>query len=370
MKIYFKKLPLLLLLLPLLITMAACNNAGSSAGAPGPFDEEKIVIHGLKDQDFEITLGELKTLPVVTRHGKATQSNGQVVSVKATGPLLDTFLQQYEKTQRDFSRIRFTAKDNYTIAVPRDILENREIIMSYINDNKPLEDDWQPLRIVIPGERSMYWVRSMNRIDFEKENNQRSVNKVVFLKTAAEKLPQEDYKYFDSTDKAIKTKDLITIYADINDQTVTNVLMMASDGLQKNETRANFLAAYIKITGQESPKFIAPQFPEGMHIRDLFCIIYGQTAIFDYAKSTTCLPEQSVADQEGISLSQIVRQTGLTSDSRYKFTDADDKSIELKTADLDNGLIYENVGGALSFISSSISDFNKVDNLLSIEVIP
>jgi hypothetical protein len=370
MKIYLKKLPLLLFVLPLLITMAACNNAGLSAGAPGPFDGEKIVVHGLKDQDFEITLGELKTLPVVTRHGQARQSNGQTVNVKATGPLLDTFLKQYGKTQQDFSRIRFSAKDNYSIAVPHDILENREVILSYINDGKPLEDDWQPLRIVIPGERSMYWVRSMNRIDFETGDSQESVNKVVFLKTAAENLPQEDYKYFDSTDKAIKTKDLITKYADINDQTVTNVCMMASDGLKKNETKANFLTAYIKITGQEAPKFIAPQFPEGMHIRDLFCIIYGQTAIFDYAESITCLPKQTVAEQEGVSLSQIVKQTGLAGGNRYKFNDADGKSIELETADLGNGLIYENTGGALAFISSGVSGYNRVDNLLSIEVLP
>jgi len=370
MKICLNKLPLLLLVLLLLMITTACNKAGLTAGGTGPFDGEKIVVHGLKDQDFEITQGDLKNLTAVTRYGEATRANGEKVSVEATGPLLDTFLQQYGKTQNDFSRIRFIAKDKYSIAVPHDILVNRQIILSYINDGKPLEDDWQPIRIVIPGERSMYWVRGMIRMDFETGDSQKPVNKVVFLETAVGNLPQEDYQYFDSTDKAVKTKDLITKYADINDNAVVNVLMKAGDGLQKNETRANFLESYIKMTGKEAPKFIAPQLPEGMHIRDLLSIIYGQTAIFDYTEGITCLPKQTVEGKEGIALSQIIKQTGLAGGSRYKFTGADGKSVELATDYLGNGLIYQNARGVLVFISPGASGNNSVDNLLSIEVLP
>jgi hypothetical protein len=86
MKICLKKLPLLLFVLLLLITITACNKTGLNAVAPGPFDGEKIVVHGLKDQDFEITLGDLKKLTAVTRHGEATRANGEKVSVEATGP--------------------------------------------------------------------------------------------------------------------------------------------------------------------------------------------------------------------------------------------------------------------------------------------
>lgn len=370
MKICLRKLPLLLFVLLLPLTMAACGQAGSNAGAPGPFDGEKITVRGLKDHDFEITLADLKTLPVVTEYGEATQSNGQKVSVRATGPLLDTFLQQYGKTQKDFSRVRFTARDNYSIAVPQDILAHRQIILSYINDGKPLKDDWQPLRVVIPGERAMYWVTGMHRIDFETGDARQPVSKVVFLETAAASLPRVDYKYYDRVDQAVKTTDLITEYADIHDSKVVDVLLKASDGLQKNETRANFLAAYIKITGQEAPKFIAPQFPEGMHIRDLLSVTYGRTAFFAYAEGITCLPRQTVAGHEGIALSQIVKQTGLAGGGRYRFTGADGQKIELVTDDLGNGLIFVNAGGALAFIAPGVSGYNRVDHLLSIEVLP
>ncbi|HWQ42098.1 MAG TPA: molybdopterin-dependent oxidoreductase, partial [Desulfosporosinus sp.] len=199
----------------------------SSAPASGSasYDNEKILIHGLKDQEFEVTLGDLKKLPTVTKHAEATQSNGTKIKVDATGPLLDTFLQQYGKSQKDFSRIRLTAKDNYSVAVPPDVLKSRQIILSYANDGKPLKDEWQPLRIIIPGERSMYWVNDMVRIDFETGAASEPAKKVVFIETAAKNLPQEDYQYFESVDKAIKTKDLIAKYGDLDDQTVANAYL-------------------------------------------------------------------------------------------------------------------------------------------------
>ncbi|HBC92282.1 MAG TPA: hypothetical protein DCZ10_05090 [Pelotomaculum sp.] len=377
MKNVCKLLLLFLALLLLTVTVAACGDkAQGGAAEPGPYDQEKIVVHGLQEQDFEITLADLKKLPTITKHAEAPRSNGEMVIVDATGPLLDTFLQQYGKTQKDFSRIRFTAKDQYSIAVPSDVLANRQIILSYINDGKPLDEEMQPVRIVIPEERAMYWVRNVARIDFETGGDQKSPNKVVFLETAAKSLPQQDYEYFDSVDKAVKTSDLIAKYADINDSSVTNVFMKASDGLQKNESKANFLSAFIKITGDEAPKFLAPQFPQGMHIRGLVYIIYGQTAIFDYAEGSTLLsnlniPKQVEEGKEGIAFSQIFKQTGLIGGNRYKFISADGNSVVLTINDLGSGgLIYRNAQGALAFTCTGSSGKKNVDDLLAIEVLP
>jgi hypothetical protein len=363
-------IPMLLSLL-LLLSITACKSwkPGTAAGTPGPFDGEKIIVQGLRDRDFTITLGDLKKLPAVTKHGEATRANGETVSVDATGPLLDTFLRQYGKSQKDFSRVRFTAKDRYSIAVPHEILANRQIILSYINDGEPMPEDWYPLHIIIPGERSMYWVRGTVFMGFETGDSRKSVNKVVFLETAAGNLPQEDYRYFDSVDKVIKTRDLITKYVGNDDKAVGSVFLKAGDGLQKNETGANFLSAYIKISGKDAPKFIAPSLPTGMHIRDLLYVVYDQTAIFDCTEAITCLPKQTVENKEGIALSQIFKQIGMPGGNNYRFTGADGRSVELAADNLGNGLVYQNDGGFLTFITSGGSGINKVDNLLSIEVL-
>ncbi len=362
---------MLALVLVLALSAGACGKEKTTDGAPGPYDGEKIVVHGLTDQDFEITLGELKKLPAVTREAESAMSNGEKISAKATGPLLDTFLKQYGKNQKDFSRVRFTATDRYSIAVPYDVLAGRQILLSYLDDGKDLGDDMRPVRVVIPGERAMYWVKNMTRMDFETGGDRKPPNKLVFLETAAGNLPQQDYEYFDGVDKAIKTSDLIAEYADINDSSVTDVFMKASDGLQKNETRANFLDAYIKITGKEAPKFLAPQLPQGMHVRDLLFVIYGQTVIFDYTEGMACLPKQAEDGQEGIAFSQIFKQTGLTGGSSYKFTSADGKSVVLTITDLGSGgLICRNSRGTLVFTCAGPSGKKNVDDLLSIEVLP
>ena len=181
-----------LLLLVIVAVLGYLNyRAVSAARSSSLYSAGQILIHGLQDQDFDITLGDLKKLPAVTRYAEATQSNGEEIRVEATGPLLDTLLKEYGKSQQDFSRIRFTARDNYSIAVPSDILKNRQIILSYINDGKPLEDDWQPIRVVIPGEMAMYWVKDMIRIDFETGSDKLPAKKLVFLDAAEQNLTAE-----------------------------------------------------------------------------------------------------------------------------------------------------------------------------------
>ncbi len=371
MKIFIKKLPLLALILFSILFAAACSKENTNAGVPGPYDGEKILVHGLQEQDFEITLGDLKKLPAITKHAEAERSNGEVVKVDATGPLLDTFLKQYGKTQKDFSRVRFTAKDKYSIAVPADVLAGRQIILSYLNKGQPLEEEMQPVRVVIPGERAMYWVMNMIRMDFETGGDQEPPNKVVFLETAVKSLPRHDYEDLDSVDLAVKISDLIDKYAEPDDSGVSNVFLKASDGLQKNETRANFLSAFIKITGPEAPKFLAPQFPQGMHIRGLLYAIYGRTAIFSYNEAIASLPKLTEEGQEGIAFSQIFKQTGLTGGSKYRFTSADGRSIQLTMNDLGGGgLIFQNEQGALAFTCTGSSGRINVPDLLSVEVLP
>lgn len=210
----------------------------------------------------------------------------------------------------------------------------------------------------------MYWVRMLDRIDLETGAEQTPIKKVVFLETAVKTLPQEDYQYFDSTDKAIKTKDLVDSYA--GSDKVKNVFIKAGDGLHKNETQSNFLNAYIKITGKEAPKFLAPHLPQGMHVRDLLCINYGETSFLAYSQGKKVLSPQTLEGQSGIALSDVIKQTGLSRAAKYQFSSLDGSSWELAVNELGSGLIYENSQGVLTFSCPGAAD-KSVENLLSIE---
>lgn len=366
MRTTVNRLTLFLLVLTIMLTLAGCGKKAETAGNPVTADDgQEILITGLQDSDYKITVGDLKKLPAVTKKARANRANGETVKVKATGPLLEDVLQQKGKSVKDYSTIRFTARDGYSIAVPPDVLKNREIILAYQIDGKPLDAENEPVRVVIPGERAMYWMRMLDRIDLETGAEQIPVTKVVFLETAVKTLPQEDYQHFDSTDKAIKTKDLVDSYAETDK--VKNVFIKASDGLHKNETKSNFLGAYIKITGKEVPKFLAPHLPQGMHVRDVLYINYGETSFLSYSQGQKVLSLQTLDGQSGIALSDVIKQTGLNRAAKYKFSSLDGSSWELAVNDLGSGLIYENGQGNLAFCCPEIVADKSVDNLVAIE---
>lgn len=361
------RLPLFLLALTIILTMAGCGGGDATGDRPAASDDgQEIVITGLKDAEYKISVGDLKKLPVVSKKAQASRSNGEIVKLKATGTLLESVLQQEGKSLKDYNRIRFTAQDGYSIAVPQDILKNRPIILAYEVDGKPLDAENQPIRVVVPGERAMYWVRMLERIDLETGAEQIPVKKVVFLETAVKTLDQEDYRYFDSTDQAVKTKDLVDNYA--GDNKPKNVFIKAGDGLYKNETQSNFLSAYIKITGKEAPKFMASHLPQGMHVRDVFYINYGKTSFLAYSQGKKVLPLQTLDNQSGIALSDIIKQTGLSRTEKYKFSSLGAQSLELTVDELGSGLICENDRGVLIFRCPGASD-KTLENLLSIECV-
>ncbi|ACV64177.1 hypothetical protein Dtox_3454 [Desulfofarcimen acetoxidans DSM 771] len=126
-------------------------------------------MQGLQEKSFAITQSDLKKLPAVTKACSATRANGEKISVDATGPLLNTFMRQFGNKQKDFSRIHFTSKDKYSVDIPHNILANRPIILAYIINGKPLPNDWQPLRIVIPGVLARYWAKGVIFMDCERD---------------------------------------------------------------------------------------------------------------------------------------------------------------------------------------------------------
>jgi len=355
----------LLLILLLIFTVAGCEKSSETTSKlPGPNDRQEILITGLQDADCRVSVGEIKKLPSVTKRVEASRANGEKVSMKATGALLESLLEKHGKSMRDYSRIRLTARDGYSIAVTADVFKNNPIILAYEIDGQALDAENQPIQVVVPGERAMYWVRMLTRIDLETGDEQIQVKKIVFLEAAVKGLPQEDYQYFENVDKAIKTRDLVNTYA--GGVKAANVFMRARDGLQKNESPGNFLGAFIKISGQDAPVFLAPDMPQGMHVRELFLINYGGTSFMAYSQGKKLLPSQTVRGQNGIALSDVIKQTGLTPAAKYRFNSVDGPGLVLSVGELEKALVCENSQGWLTFCCPG--DAGKtVERLLSIE---
>jgi hypothetical protein len=152
------------LVLILALTLSGCGSEPDIS----EYEDVPILIKGLEAQDFEITPGELLKMECVS--GEDTGGSDKAGTVTGYGPDLDSFLSEYGRKRSDFSKIRFLAKDEYKKTVWGEMLENSEIVLSVANGNEPLRESEMPMRLLIPGAESSYWVYGVVEIEFiEKE---------------------------------------------------------------------------------------------------------------------------------------------------------------------------------------------------------
>lgn len=158
---HFKKAVVWLLLAGMLLWMlTACG------GSPdiSTYSDMAIIVKGLEEEDVEITPSELMEMDCVS--GSDTGSSDKAGTIEGYGPTLDTFLAEYGKKRTDFSKVKFMGKDGYIKTIWGEMLEEKEIVLSIANGEEPLKDNETPIRLLVPGADSSYWVYGVNEIEF------------------------------------------------------------------------------------------------------------------------------------------------------------------------------------------------------------
>ncbi len=165
MKKYIRFTTILLSVITVIIFFCSCSKAESADISD--YENEKIAISGLQKEDFNITVKELQNLECVTE--KTNSTSDKIGKITATGPTLNTLCNKYNKNQTDFSSVKIVARDGYEIVLNKDFLkENDTIILSFSIDNKKLEQNQTPIRLIIPKSNSAYWISGVSKIIFEK----------------------------------------------------------------------------------------------------------------------------------------------------------------------------------------------------------
>lgn len=314
---------------------------------------------------MEMTVDKIKSYKPVTKEVTSVDSAGEENTFSVTGTLFDDILADYGKTQDEIGDVRFIAGDGYSIEVPADIVQARDIIFAYEIDGKPLDDNIKPLRAIVPDERAMYWVSNLVKIEILDMKTEAQISKVVILESAFDTLKQEDYTYYESVDKAIKTADLLNTYTEgVSEDTV---YIKASDRLEKDETYDIFSNAYLKITGEDIPLFLAPDMPKGMHVKDILMTKYGNTAFISADKAIEIFDKKSIEDNEGISIMDIVNETGIQKADDYILTALDGYSTEISLEDISKGIVYKRKKGGYTLKFEGLSKDTAIKNILSIE---
>lgn len=129
------------------------------------YADDEIVLAGLAEDNVVITIKDLKAMDCVTV--KTESTSDKIGVVRATGPTLETVLAQQGVELEDVGKVTFHGKDKYSYSLTKDYLKEHDIILAFGIDGEPLDEENAPCRIIIPKSDSAYWIRLLDRIEFE-----------------------------------------------------------------------------------------------------------------------------------------------------------------------------------------------------------
>jgi hypothetical protein len=359
-----KKNFFVLFLILLLLFTAACGNKqpAPGGGEENPQEEEAIVISGSQLGEHKITVAELKEFTPVEKNVVSVNSAGNENEYSVKGALFADVLAELGLQQKELNALRFVAGDGYMMEVPKEVVAARDIILAYEIDGEPLQEKTKPVRAIVPEERSMYWVRNLVRIEILDAAEVKPLSKLMFLETVAAGMEQQDYTYYESTDRAVLCSELPL------PEDGETVYLKARDGLDKNEKAEVFLQeGYIKVTGEAAPLYLSPNLPKGMHVKEMLWLAKAEVGLLSVEQGLQYFTVTEKAGEEGILLTDILAEVKMVESEQYLLTAADGYEVEINKADLAQGLVYVRDGGEVAVKFDGLPKNTSVKGLLAIE---
>ncbi len=326
----------------------AIRKAGGDPKAYGYTSDEEIqsqdvvTITGLPDgAAASYTGAQLMAMEPVTVSATSVNASGKSTDMTATGVKLDAVLRSLGTAQADYEAIVLTATDGYSIEVPKSVLAQRDIIIAWDVDGQP-----QSPRTIVPEERAMYWVKFLGSVELKAavEDVQTDVLYTMESAIATLKDQAEDYKYYDSMDKAVPVSALFDALSMPKSQ---DVELSSTDEWGKRDKYDTVCDQYLKYTGADAPLFIGPQLPEGMRLKETVLMKAGNAAILSCAmagKKLGVLPD-------GLFLDKVFQLAGMKQAKAYRFTGAVDglfPELVIDAADIAAGYLYLEQDGSVT----------------------
>ncbi|MDY5607553.1 MAG: molybdopterin-dependent oxidoreductase [Lentihominibacter sp.] len=159
-----KQLNVLMIAIIALLSCLCMAGCGTDDIDISGYGEEKIVLSGLQKEDVEVTIRELAAMDCKTV--KTHSTSDKIGEVRATGVELGTLLEQYGLSKEDISSLRFYGIDEYDVPLTREYIMEHDIYLAFGINGEPLDKESAPCRVIIPESDSAYWIRMVNRIEF------------------------------------------------------------------------------------------------------------------------------------------------------------------------------------------------------------
>lgn len=287
-------------------------------------ETETFFINGGKKGKIQISMDELKKLPTVKSKCILKKSTGTEIEMTAEGPTLDAVLKHFGDELSTYKGMGITGRDGYYALVSKDILDQRKIILAYKIDGKPISEEEKPIRIVIPEEMGVYWVKLVGSIDLYEDIAKKDIQSIKMFDPLTKDIKPYMYEYYGSKDESIEIGKILRELENVNPKGFFT--MVSSDGLIKNETIAIVLQRYyIKTTGKNAPMNIAPNFKLGMNVKNMAYFSTTEDVVIFPQEMMKLTQMKKIQGYEGMPLDEIMSNVGLM--------DMDQKSFELVGAD-------------------------------------
>lgn len=273
-------------------------------------EEGTFVIRYGEGKELLITEEVLRSFETVSTDCILQKSTGTKIKMVAEGPLLETVLNKYGISLKDFKGIGITGRDGYYAMISQEILQGSRIILGYTFNGKPIPEEERPIRIVIPEEFGVYWVKMVSKIDLYDDISEKNIRSVKIFDALTREIKPYKYEYYGKKDDAIEVGKILAKLDTIDEKGFFT--MVSSDGLMKNESIAMVKQRYyIKTTGEGAPMNVMPSFKLGMNVKNIAFFSTTTAAVIFPEEVAELVEEIELEGQSGMPLAAVLEQCGM-----------------------------------------------------------
>lgn len=365
MKIYQGNVFLLALLFITIMAWVYCQSpdSGSAESILSGSGTDSVAFI-CRDREKILSLEEIMSLDAVMEEIVVGDPENGEKRFPVRGAELESILNHLGENINDLYSIRLVARDGYMSEIPQNILIKRKIIFVYEMEGRPLFESSGPIRIYIPQEEEMYWVKQIVKVVLiypEEKPDKKEIKKIFFMETKFLELTEEDYDETGNL-RAVKVSDLLA-----GSEIMGDISLFASDGLSKNEDFEIFKRGYIITKGDDSFSFRGKDIQKGMHVKGLVWIGAGETGYFSVAQGSKIFRQNALGGEAGIPLRDLTRRFGLKRSEKYILEAIDGKIAEIAHEDMERGIVYIMDNVAVYALFEGLFDRKPLKNILSIK---
>lgn len=303
-------------------------------------DENSFLIAWPENNAIRVNMEELGEFEKVSVETILQRTTGVKIDIQAAGPLLKDVLEKNGIDLSNYEAIGITGRDNYYTMISKDILQNRDIILGIEFNGEEIVREEKPVRIVVPDEMGVYWVKMVNRIELYESISPKDIQSVYIFDTLVRDIEPYYYEYYGSKDKSYLIGKILNKFPYVDPNGFFT--MVGSDGLVKNETMSMVRDRYyLKVEGDNAPMNIGPAFKLGMNVKEMTHFSTTTDAVIFPNIMLKSFKENSTIKSNSLSIELVLDTVGMirTENDKLIIVDTNGEEYVLANDEIENSYL-------------------------------